>query len=113
MLKKTTIMSRKYTDSMEVFMACAAACENCVSVSINDGKPMSCCPLCMDCADVCMLAFRLEAHNSTYLKDVCRVLATICDACAEECEKHAGYHAHCRACAEACRKCAETCRSMS
>ena len=104
-------MSKMYTESMEVLMACAAACKNCVSVCINDGKPLSCCPLCIDCADVCMLAFRLEANNSAYLKEICRVVADVCDACAEECEKHTGYHAHCKNCAEACRKCAEMCRS--
>lgn len=105
-------MNSHYTANMEVFMACAAACENCVSVSIYDGKPLSCCPLCMDCADICMLLFRLEAHNSSWLKQLYGVCADICDACAAECEKHAGYHAHCRACAAACRKCSETCRSM-
>lgn len=104
-------MNKMYTESMEALMVCAAACENCVSISINDGKPLSCCPLCIDCADVCILAFRLEAHNSRYVKEVMAVCADICTACAEECEKHAGYYPHCKACAAACRKCAEVCRA--
>lgn len=105
-------MNHKLSPSMEMFMACAAACENCVSLCVNDGKPLSCCILCMDCADMCMLCFRLESHNSSQLKEACKLCAQFCEACAVECEKHAGYHAHCKACAEACRNCAETCRSM-
>ena len=105
-------MTLKVSPTMEIFMECAAACENCVSLCINDGKPLSCCPLCMDCADICLLCFRLESHNSVNLKAAARLCADFCEACAVECEKHAGYHAHCKACAEACRKCAEACRSM-
>ena len=103
---------KKYTESMEMLMNCAASCENCVSVCINDGKPLSCCPVCLDCADVCMMMFRLEAHNSTFLKSMYTLCADICEACAAECEKHADYHPHCKACMYACRDCAEKCRSM-
>ena len=102
----------KVSPTMEALMECAAACENCVSISINDGKPLSCCPLCMDCADMCMLCFLLESHNSPNMKAALKLCAEFCDACAAECEKHAGYHPHCKACAIACRKCAEACRSM-
>src|SRR5215471_12858807 len=80
---------KKYTESMEILMNCAAACENCVSVCINDGKPLSCCPICLDCADICMTMFRLEAHNSTFLKSMYALCAEICETCANECEKHA------------------------
>jgi hypothetical protein len=104
---------RKYTDSMEALMNCAAACENCVSVCINDGKPLSCCHICLDCADICMTLFRLEAHNSTFLKAMYKICADICDACANECEKHADYHPHCKASMYASRDCAEMCRALS
>jgi hypothetical protein len=61
---------------------------------------------------VCMLMFRLEAHNSTSLRSMYGVCADICDNCAAECEKHADYHPQCKACMYACRDCAEKCRSM-
>ncbi len=105
-------MIKKYTESMELLMNCAATCENCVSVSINDGKPLSCYPICLDCADVCILLFRLEAHNSSFLNQVRKLCAEICDACAAECEKHADYHPQCKACMYSCRECAEKCRAM-
>ena len=31
---------------------------------------------------------------------------------AEECEKHAGMHEHCRICAEACRRCEQACDQL-
>ncbi|MBX9626693.1 MAG: four-helix bundle copper-binding protein [Gemmataceae bacterium] len=34
----------------------------------------------------------------------------MCEACAAECETHAGTHGHCRRCAEACRRCAAECK---
>ena len=102
---------RNYSESMEVLTNCAAACENCVAVSINDGKPLSCCSLCMDCADVCTLVFRLEAHNSSFLRSARQLCIEICEACAAECEKHADYHPHCKACMKACRECAEKLRA--
>jgi hypothetical protein len=32
--------------------------------------------------------------------------------CAEECERHAEHHDHCRVCAEACRRCEEACSAL-
>ncbi|MEX0939525.1 MAG: four-helix bundle copper-binding protein [Pirellulales bacterium] len=39
-------------------------------------------------------------------------LETACRSCADECDKHASMHDHCRICAEACRECAQTCRNL-
>jgi hypothetical protein len=35
-----------------------------------------------------------------------------CRACADECEKHAAHHEHCRLCAEVCRRCDQACREL-
>ena len=32
-----------------------------------------------------------------------------CGLCAEECEKHASTHEHCRICAEHCHRCEQAC----
>lgn len=37
--------------------------------------------------------------------------ATICDACAKECEMFK--YEHCQQCAQECRTCADECRKMS
>jgi hypothetical protein len=38
--------------------------------------------------------------------------AEACRICAEECERHAGDHEHCRVCAEACRRCEQACEDL-
>jgi hypothetical protein len=35
-----------------------------------------------------------------------------CRLCADECERHAGRHEHCRLCAQACRTCEHACRHL-
>ena len=37
--------------------------------------------------------------------------ASVCDACADECERHD--HDHCKLCAEMCRECARDCRAAA
>lgn len=38
--------------------------------------------------------------------------AQTCASCADECERHAQMHHHCRVCAEACRQCEDACRNL-
>jgi hypothetical protein len=35
-----------------------------------------------------------------------------CLASAEECERHAAHHEHCRVCAEVCRRCKKACDDL-
>lgn len=64
-----------------------------------------------DCAELCRLAVGLMSRGSRFSVEACRLCAEICDACAQECERHD--FDHCRACAQACRKCADECRRMA
>jgi hypothetical protein len=43
------------------------------------------------------------------MRQLLEVCAAACRTCAEECERHAGHHEHCRICAEACRRCERAC----
>jgi hypothetical protein len=35
-----------------------------------------------------------------------------CGECAEECERHAHHHEHCRLCAGTCRRCERACQDL-
>jgi hypothetical protein len=35
-----------------------------------------------------------------------------CLACAEECDRHAAHHEHCRVCAAVCRRCKQACDEL-
>jgi len=77
---------------------------------------VACIRLCLDCADICAAAGGVIGRQAEYDADVIRPLlqacAAICKTCGDECQRHAGMHAHCRVCAEACRRCERACREL-
>ena len=93
------------TKRIKALIDCMVACEKCIVHCIKaDNK--QCISLCMDCVDVCALCMRLEARSSGFRNQIHALCAKICEACAEECTKHADKHESCKRCAEACTKCA-------
>ena len=57
-------------------------------------------------------AGRLTKPNRALMEAVLNACADACRACAEECERHAGMHAHCKVCATACRACEQACQDL-
>lgn len=91
---------------------CAMECSHCVAACLKeeDVKMMErCIRLDLDCAEICQLAARWIARGSEHANHLLKECMEICDACADECEKHSDME-HCRECAEACRNCAEECK---
>jgi hypothetical protein len=94
---------------------CAAECNHCATACLDeqDVKMLArCIKLDIDCADICQLTASLVARASEHASHLLKECAEICNACAEECEKH-GHMEHCRRCAEACRRCAEECSRLA
>lgn len=90
---------------------CAIACETCETACLNEDNITllaRCIELTRDCADICMLGSRMVQRESEIEEDYLKLVATMCNMCAEECRKH--NHDHCKACAEECEACAEACR---
>lgn len=98
----------QYQTCIEACMQCAVACERCCDAP-RPGPGVSDPSECMrlDCAQVCRVAATLMSRGSSFVREVCRVCATICQACADEYAQHD--HESCQHCAEACRRCAEEC----
>jgi hypothetical protein len=92
--------------------ACTACADDCLSEA-SVAELVKCIRLNQDCADVCVAAGRVASRQTEYDADVTRAIveacATVCQACGDECERHASQHAHCRICAEACRNCERAC----
>ena len=90
---------------------CATECNHCATACLDeqDVKMLTkCIKLNIDCADICRLAISYIARGSEHANHLLQECAEICNACAEECERHSDME-HCRRCAEACRTCAEAC----
>jgi hypothetical protein len=105
---------------LEECYACAQACTACADACL--AEPMvadlsQCIRLCLDCADVCAttgtVASRRTGSNETVVLHMLAACEAACRRCAEECERHAAHHAHCRICGEACRRCQRACREAS
>lgn len=104
---------------IEECFTCAATCTSCADACLGEEgvqELVRCIRLNLDCADVCEAAGRVLTRQTAFEPQLARQLletcAQACRACAEECERHAGHHEHCRVCAEACRRCEQACHDV-
>lgn len=95
---------------------CAQTCVTCADACLGEDKVdelVQCIRLNMDCADVCVatgtVSTRRSGSNEQVIRSMIAACEIACRLCAEECERHAGSHEHCRICAETCRSCEAAC----
>jgi hypothetical protein len=98
---------------------CAATCTSCADADLaeEDVREMvRCIRLCLDCSDLCDATGRIVTRQTE--PDLGLIGATLeaclvaCRACAQECDRHAAHHEHCRLCAEVCRRCEAACADL-
>ncbi len=106
-------------EAVEAAGACAAACSACADACLGEpttAELVRCIRSDLVCAELCAatasLLARPGAHDADVLRPLLEACIAACIACAEECERHAGMHEHCRLCAEACRRCETACRDL-
>ena len=106
-------------ECIEACYDCAQSCTACADACLGEedvAVVRRCIRLCLDCADVCIATGRIVSRQTEYDAGITRAAvdacAQVCRACAEECERHAGHHEHCRVCAEACRRCEWACAEL-
>jgi hypothetical protein len=104
---------------IEECFACAQACTSCADACLSEegvAELRKCIRLNLDCADVCDATGRGLTRQTGYdaptSKALLRACREVCATCAEECERHADKHEHCRICADACRRCREACDTL-
>ena len=98
---------------------CAQTCTACADACLAEdmvAELTECIRKNLDCADVCAATGRVLTRRAETDPALVRSLVeagrAACAACADECEKHAGMHEHCRVCAEACRRCEAACAAL-
>ncbi|MFC4263128.1 four-helix bundle copper-binding protein [Ferruginibacter yonginensis] len=100
----------QYQICIEACLRCAAICNHCAAScaqSDNATDKAKCIQLNMECAAICYATAELMSLGSTHVKELAKLCATMCDACADECRHHDDEH--CRETAEVCAKCADEC----
>jgi hypothetical protein len=106
--------------TLPTLMECAASCAACADACLGEpsvDQLRSCIASDLACAELCRtvstLLLQQTAPDPTLLRETARAAETACRLCAQECEKHASMHAHCKACAAACRRCEEACQKLA
>lgn len=106
-------------NALETIASCAQVCTSCADACL--AEPMvadlvRCIRLNLDCADVCHATGQVLTRQTTteaaLWRDLVNACRTACIICAEECDRHADMHEHCRICADHCRECARACDSL-
>lgn len=110
-------MHKEFSDTLTTLDKCIAECNHCFSACLKEEdvkKLARCIQLTRDCADVCQLTAKLLQSGSEVSSDALKLCIAVCEACREECNRHASKMQHCKDCADACRECAEACsKAMS
>ena len=103
-----------YQKCIEACLHCATLCDHCASSCLQEKNVQEmthCIQLDMECAAICYTAARLMSLGSDKVEEYCRLCATICNECAEECRMH--NNEHCQECAKACMQCADMCMEIA
>jgi hypothetical protein len=98
---------------------CGASCTACADANLGEGDVQDmvrCIRLCLDCADTCAATARVVTRQTEtdlgVTRSTVQACAAACSSCAEESERHAAHHEHCRICAEICRQCEDACNQL-
>ena len=103
----------------EACFDCAQTCTSCADACLGEDDPKSlarCIRRNLDCADLCEATGRVLSRQTAFEPEMARAAleacSRACSLCAEECERHAAHHEHCRVCAETCRRCESACNDL-
>ena len=109
------VLSNCIITCTECALACTACSDACMAED-NIVALVKCMRTDLDCADMCEVTAKILTRQTEYdlavIQSVVSTCLTVIAACAEECERHAARHVHCRVCAEVCRRAEAACRDL-
>jgi len=105
--------------AIDALSDCVHACTADVDADLGESDladMVKCVRLCVHCTDVCAATLGVVSRPAEYdayvTKPLVEACVAICKSCADECERHAEMHAHCRLCGDACRRCEQACHKL-
>ncbi len=117
--RKPVMELNELTACITACIECADSCTSCADACLGEEKVQMltrCIRLNLDCADICETTARVLTRQTDQDPQLMRIqveaCATACRLCAQECEKHADMHQHCKICALSCRNCEQMCRQL-
>ena len=104
------------SECVDSCFSCGKTCDACADACMGEEnlqKLVECVRLDMTCSDICIATGRVLVRptpsDTSAVRHQLQSCARICEICADECDKHASIHEHCRICAEECRQCKDHC----
>ncbi|ELP58967.1 Ferredoxin [Clostridium pasteurianum DSM 525 = ATCC 6013] len=104
----------KYQKCIDECNKCAQACYEYFKACLNEpdvGARKNYISIFVKCGQMCQMSSTLISIDAQFAKDHCKLCATICDKCAQECAMFKDDH--CQKCTQECGTCAEECRKMA
>ncbi len=108
-----------FAETLQTLALCQQICRSCADACLGEDSitPLRrCIGLNLDCAALCAataeLVIRQTEGSYSVMHEQLHACALACQACAEECQKHASMHKHCATCAETCRRCQAHCNQL-
>jgi len=106
-------MDKKTLELVNTLAECQAMCNYCFNACLGEKDVhmmVKCIKLDKECSEICGLTISSVSSDSSLAKEILKVCAKACQACADECKKH--QVSHCQECAKACQKCADACKAF-
>src|SRR5262249_17097659 len=99
-------LARCIAECFDCSQTCTACADACLSQA-DLAHLVKCIRPALDCADICdapgPVLSRHTGYDATPPRTALQACAPACRSCADECDRHAQMHEHCRVCAQACR----------
>ncbi|WP_437811726.1 four-helix bundle copper-binding protein [Sorangium sp. So ce1078] len=115
MAHKGTTLSEAFQDTASEAQSCQSICvqsiQHCLQMGGSHVEP-SHMRLMQDCAEICETTGTMLLRGSPQHNQVTAACASICELCAQSCDRFAG-DAQMKACADACRHCAAACQQVA
>lgn len=105
--------------TIESLNRCVAICTSCADACLGESEVSSlkhCIRTDLDCADICRSTVAVLSRQTEpdwrIIGAQLQACVAACQACGDECRKHAEHHDHCRVCADACDECEDACQRL-
>ncbi|WP_437656805.1 four-helix bundle copper-binding protein [Sorangium sp. So ce1182] len=114
MAHKGTTHNKAFQDTAQAAQNCQSVCvqsiQHCLEMGGSHVEP-SHMQLLQDCAEICETTATMLLRSSLQHNQVTAACATICELCAQSCDRFAG-DPQMKACADECRHCAAACQQL-
>ena len=116
--KESDVTNSQLAACVDACLECVTVCGQCADACLSEemvAELRICIVTNLNCVDICTATASILGRQSSpvlFEAELLRLCRSACGQCADECERHASMHEHCRLCADACRRCERACDQL-